>query len=179
MVLSMAEPVIIRDEVLCKGRRVTLYKRTIKYKDLVFDKDVVSFGQAVVVVPVLSDEKIVFIEQWRAPVKGWIIELPAGRVEKGENPDDAALRELEEEVGYRASEIDKIASAFMTPGYSDEFMHIYVARGLTYVGAKREVGEIIRTKIMSLEEYLNYIKDGGLGDMKTIAALLLYKSSLK
>jgi len=161
------EPVVERDELICSGRRVKLYRRVISGGIV---KDLVSFGEAVVIVPVLEDGRIVFVRQWRAPIARWIVELPAGKVEEGESPAETAMRELREETGYRAGRLRHLASAYVAPGYSDEHMHIFVAEDLVFEGQRPERGEYLTTILLSPEEYLSKFRE----DMKSIAALLLY-----
>jgi ADP-ribose pyrophosphatase len=164
---KIMEPRVERDEFICAGRRVKLYRRILSGGIV---KDLVSFGKAVVVVPVLDDKRIVFVRQWRAPIARWIVELPAGKVEEGEKPVDAAARELREETGYRAGKLREIASAYVAPGYSDEYMYIFVAEDLVFEGQRPEKGEYLMTVILRPEEYLSEFRE----DMKSIAALLLY-----
>jgi len=161
-----------RDELLCSGRRVKLYRRIVSGGIV---KDFVSFGRAVVVVPVLDDGRIVFVKQWRAPIARWIVELPAGKVEDGEDPASTAVRELKEETGYKAGKLVELASAYVAPGYSDEYMYIFVARNLVFEGQKPEKGEYVVPLILHPEEYLSSFRE----DMKSIAALLLYLWSIK
>jgi len=160
-----------RDELLCSGRRVKLYRRIISGGIV---KDYVSFGRAVVIVPVLDDGRIVFVKQWRAPIAKWIVELPAGKVEEGEDPSSTAMRELREETGYKAGKLLELASAYVAPGYSDEYMHIFVAKNLVFEGLKPERGEYVVPLILYPEEYLSSFRE----DMKSIAALLLYLWSI-
>ncbi|MCS7103407.1 MAG: NUDIX hydrolase [Candidatus Korarchaeum sp.] len=173
--LGKEEPVIEADELLCSGRRVKLYRRTLIMEGRRVHKDLVSFGESVVVLPLLDDGKAVFVKQWRAPLGRWIIELPAGRIEKGEDPKETALRELEEETGYLAESIERVSSAYVSPGYSDELMHMFIARGLKEGEPRPEKGELLRVAIMRPEDYLT--DPNGPKDMKSIALLLLYLSS--
>jgi len=165
---------ILRDEFLCKGRRVALYKRIIGFKESVFEKDLVVFGDAVVILPLLSDGNVVFVKQWRAAVNSWVLELPAGRIDNGEKPYDAAIRELEEETGYRAKNLELLAKVYVTPGYSNERQWIFIARDLEFVGAKPERGEILLTVLMKPYEYIDIALKGEYVDLKSLSAILLF-----
>lgn len=167
-------PVIVREEFLCRGKRVSLYRRVIEFGGVVSEKDVVKFGKAVVILPILDDGRVVLVRQWRAAVNAWILEAPAGRVEPGEDVFEAARRELREETGYEAEELIPMASTYVSPGYSDEVQVIFLARKLRFVGASPEAGEILRTVIMSPEEVLSTVKPDTTVDAKTVLALLLY-----
>ncbi len=165
------EPKILRDELLCSGKRVKLFKRVlVRGKDEI-EKDLVSFGSSVVIIPLLDDGRVVFLKQYRAAIASWIIELPAGRVEDNEDLREAAIRELEEETGYRAQYIERIASAFVSPGYSDELMHIFIAKGLKPGIPHPERGEFLEKVLMKPEEYLSDLNS--VKDMKSIASILL------
>lgn len=168
-------PRIEGDELLCSGRRVKLIRRTVVIGGERVEKDLVSFGSSVVILPIIEDGRAVFLEQWRASVNSWVLELPAGRVERGESMNEAALRELEEETGYRAGSLEKLASAYVAPGYSDEIIHLFIARDLTPGRPHPERGEFLRTVLMKPEDYL--LSGSNVKDLKTLASVLLYLTS--
>lgn len=161
---------VVEERPLCRGKRVELVQRVYSYGGRRFLRDVVKFGQSVAVVPLLGRE-VVLIKQFRAPVGGWVLEIPAGRVEPGEDPEEAATRELVEEVGYRPRKLEKLVSLYMSPGYSDEVLHIYLATDLEYVGSNPEPGELIEVVKLDLEEALEQVLSG-VADAKTAVALL-------
>ncbi|RSN67651.1 NUDIX hydrolase [Candidatus Korarchaeum cryptofilum] len=169
--MSLEEPRVVRDELLCSGRRVKLFRRILARGEDEIEKDLVSFGSSVVIIPLLDDGRVVFLRQYRAAIASWILELPAGRVEDGEDPREAAIRELEEETGYRAQYVERVASAFVSPGYSDELMHIFIAKGLKPGIPHPERGEILEKVLMRPEEYLSDLDS--VKDMKSIASILL------
>ncbi|MEM1766243.1 MAG: NUDIX hydrolase, partial [Zestosphaera sp.] len=104
------------------------------------------------------------------------LEVPAGRVEEGEDLVSAAKRELREETGYDAEELIRVASIYTAPGYSDEVLHVFLARKLKYVGASPEPGELIKTTELSLEEALETLTKAKYVDAKTLLAILLLKT---
>lgn len=164
---------IVKDKLLCRGRRIRLYNRVIKVGERTFDTDLVSFGESVVIVPVKSNDEIILLRQYRSSINRWILELPAGRIDEGEDVMEAANRELIEETGYKPLKLNYIGSFYVSPGYSDEYMHLVVAKELKYVGAKPEEDEIIRTTTVEIDKVLdklyNEIIDG-----KTIIGILTY-----
>ena len=97
-------------------------------------RDIVCHPGAVAIVLVLRDGRIAFVRQFRYATGKRLLEIPAGTLEQGEPPQDCAARELREETGYEAKELEPFLSCFMTPGYSDEVIHFSVARGLSVVG---------------------------------------------
>ncbi|MGC9147252.1 MAG: NUDIX hydrolase [Infirmifilum sp.] len=173
-----SEPISIRDELLCQGSRVKLYRRLVEYEGKLISRDVVAFGEAAVIVPVKSENRLVFVKQWRAPLRRWIIELPAGRVEQGEEPLIAAKRELEEETGFIAEKWELLGSFSVAPGYSDEVLTFFLAENLRYVGEHPEIGELVETVEMTPEEYISQASKG-FGDLKTMTGVLLYLNMKK
>jgi len=167
---------VVEERLLCRGKRVELVQRVYSYGGKRFLRDVVRFGQSVAVVPLL-DGKVVLIRQFRAPVGGWVLEIPAGRVEQSEDPEEAATRELIEEIGYRPRKLEKLISLYMSPGYSDEVLHVYLATDLEYVGSSPEPGELIEVVKLELEEALEKVLSG-IADAKTTVALLVLSRRL-
>jgi ADP-ribose pyrophosphatase len=167
---------VVEERLLCRGRRVELVQRVYSYGGRRFLRDVVRFGQSVAVVPLLGRE-VILIRQFRAPVGGWVLEIPAGRVEPGESLEEAATRELIEEVGYRPRRLERLVSLYMSPGYSDEVLHIYLATDLEYVGSSPEPGELIEVVRLDIEKALECVL-GGVADAKTAVALLTLRLKL-
>lgn len=169
-------PEPINDETIYAGKRVTLIKRLLRVKDNVVAREVVRFGEAAAALPVLLGGKVVLIRQFRAPINGWILEIPAGVVEPGESPEDTIRRELIEEIGYEAGSLRKLFSVHTTPGYSDEVLHIYVAEDLKYVGARPEKYEVIETVVFKdVDEALRAVLSEPVADAKTLLALLAFR----
>ena len=164
---------VLKDELLCEGRRVSLYRRVVRVDGKEFVKDLVKFGESVAIVPLIDRRRVVLLRQWRPAINDWLIEVPAGRIEEGEHPEEAARRELEEEAGYRANTLIRIGSLCVSPGYSDEIIHIYLATDLEFVGASPEEGEVIESVIVPLNEALDFVVSQSRTDMKTVAALAL------
>jgi len=130
---------------------------------------------AVAVVPVDGDD-VLLIEQYRAPVERALLEIPAGKLDlAGEDPETAARRELEEEIGRRTDRLDHLTTIFTTPGFSDERIIIYRSGALEPVprdpvGAEEAASRLVR---MPLQEAVRKVHDGEIVDAKTVIALLL------
>jgi ADP-ribose pyrophosphatase len=129
-----------------------------------------------VVVPVKDDGKIILITQYRYPQNEIVLELPAGKLEKGEDPMLCAKRELTEETGYTATDISKIGKIFTTPGFCSEVLYIFLAEGITPGNHAREEGEEdIQLVELTIEEIEEKIKSGEIVDGKTISGIYMYK----
>lgn len=133
-------------------------------------RDIVRHPGAVTVVPVLDDGRLVMIRNWRIAVAGWLDEFCAGKLERGEDPAHAAARELEEETGYCAAQVTPLGTFYTSPGFADERMHVFEARGLTPVPRRLEVGERIEVVLRSVDEVSAMIRQGRIVDGKTIGA---------
>lgn len=131
-----------------------------------------------VIVPVNDRGRIVLISQYRYPLNEVVFELPAGKLEKGEDPMVCASRELTEETGYSAKKLSKLGKICTTPGFCSEILHIYLATGLVPGNHAREEGEEdIQLFEFTLEEIDEKIKSGEIVDGKTISGIYMYKLS--
>lgn len=134
-------------------------------------REVVEHPGGVVIVPITNDNKVILLKQWRYPIGQELIELPAGKLNKGEDPFPAAKRELEEETGYVAESWEFLRTITTTPGFCDEKLHIYKATNLTYLQTNFDYGEIIEPFSVDIDQARNMIKNGEIIDAKTIAGL--------
>jgi ADP-ribose pyrophosphatase len=128
--------------------------------------------------PVLEDGRIILIRQFRPAADGMVWEIPAGKLEPGEDPADCIRREMEEEVGYRPAEVEPLGSMLSAIGFCDERVYLYIAKGLTAVESSPEADEFIEPATMSLEAAMQMLKKGEIIDAKTQLALLLAERCL-
>lgn len=149
---------VTEEIVLPNGRTTTL--------------DLIRHPGAAAVVPFLGDGHVLLIRQYRYAAGGFILEVPAGKLDPGEEPASCALRELEEETGKRAQRIEALGSILTTPGFTDERIHLFAAFDLLEVPQALETNEVIELAPMPLEEALDLIWSGGLTDAKSVVALL-------
>lgn len=134
---------------------------------------------AVVVLPITADGRIIFIRNHRWQIGAALLELPAGTCDKPDEPlEAAAARELTEEAGYTAQTLTHLGSMYAAPGGSTEVMHCYLAEGLTWVGQRLEEDERIEVVPLSVDDALARMRAGRLTDMKTVAALGLWRARL-
>ena len=141
-------------------------------------RDVVRHPGAVAMVPVLPDRRIVLVRQYRYAAGKMLLEIPAGTLEPGEDPLECAARELREETGFEAGEMEGLLSCFMAPGYSSEVIHFFAARGLREVGTELEPDESIENEVLDLGEVLERIRDNTIEDAKTIIGVLTFSSRM-
>ena len=130
---------------------------------------------AVVIIPILPNGEIALIKQFRYAAGSEFIELPAGKLDEGEEPKACALRELEEEIGYRAERMQFIANIYPAIGFANEIMSIYLAESLKKTNYNRDKDEFIELIPTKMEEALNLVWENKITDVKTIIGLLWLK----
>jgi ADP-ribose pyrophosphatase len=139
-----------------------------------YEREVVEYGEAVVLVPVAADGRLLLVRQYRHPAGRWLLELPAGGVEERDgSPEAAAQRELREETGHRGTLV-RIGGLFLAPGYSEEYQHMFAATDLAHDPLAADDDEDLRPERLTLEEALAAVDSGAICDAKSIAALLMY-----
>lgn len=129
------------------------------------------------VLPILPDGQVLLIRQFRPAIGAMIYEIPAGRLEVNESPLECAGRELIEEVGYQAAQITPLGGFWSTVGFCDEYIHLFLGRGLTASEQALEPDEVIELCPMPLDAALSKVKNGKILDSKTQLALLRYQWS--
>ena len=139
-------------------------------------RDVLHLSGAVVILAIDNEGRILFVSQYRHAVETQLLEIPAGMLEKDEDPVIAALRELQEETGYRAEKIEKLVDFFTSPGVVKEKIHIYMASDLTFVGQDLDADEFINVRTFTPEQVNEMIENNQLKDGKSIIAFELWKS---
>jgi len=137
-------------------------------------REVVRHRGAVVVLPLHEDRRIEFVRQYRYPMEEVLLELPAGKLDPGEEPIVCAGRELAEETGWKPVEIHELGSFYTTPGFTDEVLHAFIATPLEPApDVAQDPDEAIDNVTMTIEEALDACRDGTIRDSKTLATILL------
>jgi ADP-ribose pyrophosphatase len=155
-----------------KGKVVALNIDTVTLPNgVAVDLEIVRHPGASAVVPMKDDGTVVLIRQFRHAAAGFIYEIPAGKLQPGEDPLVCAARELEEEVGYRARNFALLSSIFTAPGFTDEVIHLYQATGLTESRQSLDRDEVLEVVEMPLAEAITMIRSGSIRDAKTIVGL--------
>jgi ADP-ribose diphosphatase len=140
----------------------------------VIKQEIVEHSPSVGIIPLIGDSEILFVSQYRNAAGKRLLEIPAGSIEEGETPRRAALREMSEEIGY-VGKLTLILRMYLAPGYSTEYIHIYIAKDLKRTDQiRRDDDENIRIRRISLDSAIEKCINGEIKDSKTIAAILTF-----
>ena len=134
--------------------------------------EIVRHPGAAAVVPVRADGEVLLVRQYRHAAGQWLLEVPAGTLEPGETPENCASREIQEEVGVRGNRLDPLGWLWTTPGFTDEKIHLFLARDLEAVSQALEDDEVLSIAHMPLATAVGKAHDGEICDAKSICALL-------
>jgi ADP-ribose pyrophosphatase len=161
----------IAKEQIFSGKVIDLYVEDVELPNGKTSKrEIVKHPGAVAVLAVTDEGKII---QFRKPLERTIVEIPAGKLEKGEEPEYTALRELEEETGYTAKKLTKMTAFYTSPGFADEIVHVFLAEELAVLEEKRELDEDEFVEVMevTLEDALKLVESREVYDAKTAYAI--------
>jgi ADP-ribose pyrophosphatase len=165
---------VTRGETVFEARKFSVERRSFEHAGQQHTYEIVVHPGAAVILPVLDDGRIVLIANHRLAVGEELLELPAGTIDPGEDPEVCARRELTEETGYTAGRVRLLARFYASPGIMTELMYTYLATSLTAGPTAHEASERIRVTPMTHEETMAGIRDGRIKDAKTMATLLYY-----
>ena len=155
-----------------KGRAIHLFVESVTLPNgAVTELDIIRHPGASAVVPLRDDGQVILIHQYRHAAGGYLYEIPAGKLDPGEAPEACAVRELEEETGWRAGKLTWLTTIFTAPGFCNEQIHLYLATGLTVGTVHRDPEEVIQVVEMPLVEAIRKIDDQTIRDAKSIVAL--------
>ena len=138
----------------------------------VSELEVVRHPGAVAIAPVTADGDLLLVRQFRYATGDWLLEVPAGKLDPGEEPDAAAARELEEETGYRAGRLEPLGWVWTTPGFSNEVIHLYLALDLEPARQALQDDEVLTVERLPLVEAVERALDGRLYDSKSVCCVL-------
>ena len=165
--------------VVFNGRVFDVVKEQVRYPDgHLAEVDVVRHAGAVAVLPVDADGQLVLIRQYRHPVGQMLLEIPAGRLEADEQPEACAQRELQEEIGMRAGWLRRLGGFYPAAGYTDEYLHIFLAGDLKASELPGDEDELIQLERLSPSTALSMAARGEIADAKTLIALFWARDEL-
>lgn len=164
---------ILSTEDIYKGRIVHLQVHQVRLPDgAVASRETVKHPGAVAVVALDAEQNVLLVKQHRSGVNRITIEIPAGLLEPDEHPRATAGRELREETGYRAETLEALGGIHVSPGYTNEYIHLFYATDLIYDPLSQDADEFVEMVRLPLQEALTKIDEGIIDEAKTVAALL-------
>ena len=169
-------PQVISSEQRFEGRVFRVRSDCVRYPDgAEHTVDVVEHGGSAAIIALTADDAIVLVRQYRHPLRREVWEIPAGRLDPGEDPVEGALRELREETGYTAGSARSLGAVAMTPGYSDELIHFVHAQRLQPGEQSLDDDERIAVEAFSVERAVRLMETGQIADAKTLLALSWFR----
>jgi ADP-ribose pyrophosphatase len=171
-------PEVLAAEEIYHGRIFDVSLYTVREGEQTYQREVVHHPGGASTVAVFDDQTVALVRQYRHPTLRFVLELPAGRLEAPERPEDCAARELEEEIGVRAGRLEKLAEFFTTPGFCEEKLWVYLATELTETQQNLEADEALEIVRVSFPRALEMIASGEIEDAKTIIGLTLAAARL-
>ena len=167
------KPEIISTEPIYKGKIFDVSLDTIREGETEYQREIVAHHGSAVIVPVFEDKTVALVKQYRHAAGKYLWEIPAGSLEKGEDAQAGAARELEEEIGVTAKKIEKLCEFYVSPGFLSEKMYLFLATELTETKQNLEADELIEVKRFTFPQAFESIRQDGIEDAKTMLGLNL------
>ncbi len=167
------KPEIISSVKIYDGKIFDVTLDRIREGEIEYEREIVSHDGSAVIVPVYADRTVALVRQYRHAAGKYLREIPAGSLEKGENPEEGARRELEEEIGVMAGTIEKLSEFYVSPGFLSEKMFVFLATDLTETTQNLEADELIEIERFTFEQTFEMIRQNEIEDAKTIVGLIL------
>ncbi|MFB9325307.1 NUDIX domain-containing protein [Paenibacillus aurantiacus] len=164
------EPTVSTQPIF-EGKIISLQVDTVRLPDgNTATREIVRHPGAAAVLA-LIDDKMLVVEQYRKPMEKFQVEIPAGKLDAGEDPMAAAARELEEETGYRAGKLRPLSAFYTSPGFADEKLYVYIAEELTLGESRPDEDEYLNVSAITFDEAQQYIREERISDAKTVLAV--------
>ncbi|HVF50464.1 MAG TPA: NUDIX hydrolase [Pyrinomonadaceae bacterium] len=168
-----ALPEVLGSEEIYRGHIFQVAVDTVREDGTTYKRDVVRHAGGASVLPVFADGTVALVRQYRHPAARYVLEIPAGRLEAGERPEDCAVREMEEELGLVAGRVEPLSEFFTTPGFCSEKLWVFLATGLRETRQRLDADEFVEIVRLPFARALEMIGTREIEDAKTIIALLL------
>lgn len=172
------KPEILSNETIYQGKVFELSVAEIREHDAVYKREIVNHHGSAVIIPVFADGTIALVRQYRHAAGEYLLEIPAGTLSEGEPAETGAARELEEEIGVTARNIEKLSEFYVSPGFLTEKMNLFLATELTESVQNLDEDEFLSIERMSFEEAFEKIRTNEIRDAKTIIGLILAGAKL-
>jgi ADP-ribose pyrophosphatase len=171
---------LLKSEILMKGRAFAIRRDLLKTPDGHETKyEIIEHSGSVVIIPIDEHGNMLLVRQYRHATGGDLLELPAGTLDDDEDPKDCAAREIREEIGMAAGMLTKVGAFYLAPGYSTEFMVVYLATDLSHDPLEADEDEFLSVESVPIAEAFKLAKRGEVPDAKSLAALFLAKTHLE
>ena len=171
---------LLKSEIIYPGRAFTIRRDTVRLPDGRETKlDIVEHHGSVIIIPVDDQGNLLFVRQYRHAAGLELLELPAGTLDEGEAPEACARREVREETGMAADQLEDLGGFYLAPGYSTEYMHVYLATRLRPDPLEADADEFISVEYIPLDKAGEMARRGEIPDAKSLAALLLAQTRLE
>lgn len=171
---------LIKSETLLQGRAFKIRRDTLKTPDGLETKlEIVEHGGSVVIIPIDDENNLLFVRQYRHAAKTDLLELPAGTRDEDEPFEKCAAREIREETGMEARKLQKVGEFYLAPGYSTEFMVVFLATDLRDNPLQADEDEFLQVEKIPVKKAFEMAEHGEVPDSKSLAALLLARSHLE
>jgi ADP-ribose pyrophosphatase len=167
-----SKPEVISTEEIYKGKVFDVLEAEIREGEIEYKREIVWHKGSAVIVPVYADKTVALVRQYRHAAGDFLLEIPAGTLNKEESPEIGARRELEEEIGVTSEKIEKLTEFYVSPGFLTEKMHVYLATDLIETAQNLEADEILTIERITFPEAFEKIKAGEIQDAKTIIGLI-------
>lgn len=169
----------MKSEKIYEGKVVTLRVDTIELPNRKYSKrEIIEHSGAVAIVAVTDNKEIIMVKQYRKAIEDFLLELPAGKLDYNEDPLDCAKRELKEETGYESDNIELLCEIHTSPGFSNEKIHIFLARDLKEGEPDLDEGEYLEVDKIEIKTILNMIYRNEITDSKSISGILMAQNKL-
>lgn len=171
-------PEVLESREVYRGRVFDVSVDTVREGDKTYSREVVHHPGSAVIIPVFDDGTVALVRQYRHPVVRYLLEAPAGSLSAPERPEEGAARELEEELGVVAGRLEKLTEFYVSPGFCEEKMWVYLATDLRETAQRLEDDEVVEIMRVPFSRALEMIADGEIEDAKTIIGLTLAATRL-
>ena len=170
---SLDCPQILDSKEIFHGRVFDVTVDTIREGDKTYQREVVHHPGSAVIIPVFPDGTIALVRQYRHPAVRYLLEAPAGTLKRGEAPEEGAARELEEELGFVAGRLEKLSEFFVSPGFCEEKMWVYLATDMRETAQQLDEDEVMEIVRVPFSQALSMITTGEIDDAKTIIGVMM------
>lgn len=172
------KPEILSSETIYQGKVFDISIAEIRENETVYKREIVNHRGSAVIIPVFEDKTVALVKQYRHAAGEYLLEIPAGTLSADESPETGAARELEEEIGVRAKRIEKLCEFYVSPGFLNEKMNLFLATDFTESAQNLDEDEFLSIERISFDEAFEKIRNNEIRDAKTIIGLILAGAKL-